>query len=52
MSISVLQLIIAVFQTALFVLALFGVGGNPVLIGILMLFCWALFINSISVDKQ
>lgn len=49
---SVLLLIIAVFQTALFVLALFSVVGDPVSFGIFMLVCWAVFISSTSVGKR
>lgn len=50
---SVILLILAVSQIALFVLTLFSVGGgDPVLIGILMLACWGLFFSSLSVGKR
>ena len=50
---SVLQLIIACFQTVLFVLVvLFPEKGDPVFIGVLMLFCWVMFFNSRRVDKR
>lgn len=50
---SVLQLLIACFQTCLFVLVLFyPEEGDPVFIGVLMLGCWLLFLNSRKEDKS